>query len=97
MKQRVPLIVATVFALAGANVAQAHVSIGIGFGFPIAPTYPVYPSYYAPPPVVTYAPPPVVYVPPPVYYPPPRVTIGGYWGPSYPYWRGHSYGRYRHH
>ncbi|HEY4344784.1 MAG TPA: hypothetical protein VGN05_10590 [Parvibaculum sp.] len=61
--------------------ARSHVSVGIGLGFPVYPSYgygyrpyyarPYYPRYYDPyyaPPPVVYAPPPVVYAPPPVAY-----------------------------
>ncbi|HEY1610980.1 MAG TPA: hypothetical protein VGG24_17065 [Paraburkholderia sp.] len=88
MKKSVPYIVAAALAVGMVSAAEAHVSLGINLGVPIAPAYPV---VVAPP--VAYAPPPVVYAPPPaVYAPPPAVVVGygGYYG--YPYYR-HGYYR----
>lgn len=90
MKKSVPYIVAAVLAVGMVSAAEAHVSVGIDLGVPIAPAYPV---VAAPP--VAYAPPPVVYAPPPVVYaPPPAVVVGGYYG--YPYYHHGYYHGYYH-
>jgi hypothetical protein len=75
--------------------AGARVSIGIGLPVVVAPA----PVVVAPPPpVVVYqapvvvARPPVVLAPPPVVYGAPPVLVGGYYGPSYRYWRHHRHG-----
>ena len=95
MNKSVPYIVAAALAVGLVSAADAHVSVGIGLGLPVAPAYPV---VAAPP--VAYAPPPVVYAPPPVVYaPPPAVVVGGYGYYGRPYWHHgyyRGYGRYHH-
>jgi len=89
MKKSVPYIIAAALAVGLVSAAQAHVSVGIGLGIPVAPAYPV----------AAYAPPPVVYAPPPAIYAPPPVVVGGYYGYGYgyPYWHhGYYRGGYRH-
>ncbi|RFU45164.1 hypothetical protein [Paraburkholderia sp. DHOC27] len=86
------LVVAAVLAVGLVRCASAHVSIGVGIGFPVvaAPAYPVMPALpvYAPPPPVYYAPPP-----PPVYTAP---VVGYYGPPVYPrYYGGYGYGYWR--
>lgn len=94
MKKIAALIAAGLCAAGIANVAQAHVSIGIGIGFP---------GYYAAPAPVYVAPPPVVYAPPPVVYqqgyyapPPPPVVYTApapvYYGTPV-YYGGYGYRR----
>jgi len=91
MKKIAALIAAGICAAGIANVAQAHVSIGIGIGFP---------GYYAPAPVYV-APPPVVYAAPPVvyqqgYYAPPPPPPVVYTAPATVYYgRPVYYGGYR--
>jgi len=89
--------------LAVPQMASAHVSVGIGFGVPIAPA-PVYvapaPVYYPPPPPAYYAPPPapVYYAPAPMYYGPAPVVVGpGWyrWGPRHRWYDGRRWGRWR--
>lgn len=53
---------AALAVLAVPQMASAHVSVGIGFGVPVAPVYVAPAPVYYPPPPVYYAPPP-----PPVY------------------------------
>ena len=69
-------------ALMAPSAQAAHVSIGIGVG---------YPAYVAPPPVVVAPPPPAYYYGGPVYYAPPPVIVGpGYWwydGYGHRHWR----------
>jgi len=93
VNKRVPYIVAAALAVGLVGAADAHVSVGIGLGFPVAPAYPV---VAAPP--VAYAPPPVVYAPPVAYAPPPVVVGGyyGYYGYGHPYWHHRYYRGYRH-
>jgi len=93
MKKLTSLIAVAALSAGFCATAQAHVSIGVGIGIPVAPAYPV----YAPPPPVYYAPPPpVYYAPPPVYYGPPPVVVGGYWrGGYYPHRRWHHHPYYR--
>jgi hypothetical protein len=60
-------------ALLSPAAQAAHVTVGIGLG---------YPAYVAPPPPVVYAPPPAYYYGGPDYYdygPPPVVVGPGYW------------------
>jgi hypothetical protein len=97
---------AALAVLAVPQMASAHVSVGIGFGVPVAPVYVApAPVYYPPPPPVYYAPPPppAYYAPAPVYYGPPAygpapvvVGAGWYrWGPRYRWYNGRYWGRWR--
>ena len=97
---------AALAVLAVPQMASAHVSVGIGFGVPVAPVYVApAPVYYPPPPPVYYAPPPppVYYAPAPVYYGPPAygpapivVGAGWYrWGPRYRWYDGCHWGHWR--
>jgi len=98
---------AALAVLAVPQVASAHVSVGIGFGVPVAPVYvapaPAYypppPAYYPPPPPAYYPPPPpAYYAPAPVYYGPPPVVVGAgwyRWGPRYRWYDGHRWGHWR--
>lgn len=68
------LVMAAAFAgcvTLGASVAEAHVSIGVGIGFPAAVAAP--PVVVAPPPYYGY------YYGPAYYYPPPVAVGPGYW------------------
>jgi hypothetical protein len=96
VNKSVPYIVAAALTVGLVSAAEAHVSVGIGLGVPVAPAYPV--VGYAPPPVVYAPPPPVVYAPPPpVVYAPPPVVVGGYYGYyGRPYWHHGYYRGYRH-
>lgn len=91
MKKIIAFVVAATLGVGLTTAAEAHVSVGIDLGVPIAPAYPV---YAAPPPVVYAPPPPVVYAaPPPVVYAPP-VVVGGYYGYGRPYYHGYYHGYY---
>jgi len=96
VKKIVSLVAVGLLVAGASTLAQAHVTVGIGIGFP---------GYYAPPPVV-YAPAPVYvqppvyqqgyYAPAPVYAAPPVVYAAPppvYYGRPY-YGGGYGYRRY---
>jgi hypothetical protein len=88
------LVVAAVLAVGLVRCADAHVSIGVGIGFPVvaAPVVPIVPALPA---VPVYAPPPVYYAPPPA--PVYTAPVVSYYGPPvYPrYYTGYGYGYWR--